>query len=463
MWALRHLDFEVAQGEAVGIIGHNGAGKSTLLKLLSRVTGPTEGRAEVVGRVSALLEVGTGFHPELTGRENVYLNGSVLGMRRTEITAKFDDIVAFADVAPHIDTPIKRYSSGMQVRLAFAVAAHLEPEVLIVDEVLAVGDAAFQRKCLGSLERSAKRGRTVLFVSHNLPAIRSLCSRAIALDRAARRSRAPPTRRSSTTSTAAPTTSPRPGRWPSSRHRDYVMGGHLRFTDFSFVGSEGSDKVVRVGDPLDMRFAFRLDMPLGDVLVRLNIYSLDDVMVAQAGTTNQYPPIPHLDAGTYELAASIGVLGLQPGRYAVGLSARDGHDIQDVIHPVGYFDVVESVEVAAHLHQPRRLPPPPGRVGPARADGAIDPLAGRGRAGRMTTTYTPDEEVTLPRPRQPPLLRARHGRPGDARGGCGDHVRAARGRRRQVRVRARGGCGASSSSSSAAPTWCSSACSRSSP
>jgi lipopolysaccharide transport system ATP-binding protein len=347
MWALRHLDFQVAQGEAVGIIGHNGAGKSTLLKLLSRVTGPTEGRAEVVGRVSALLEVGTGFHPELTGRENVYLNGSVLGMRRSEITAKFDDIVAFADVAPHIDTPIKRYSSGMQVRLAFAVAAHLEPEVLIVDEVLAVGDAAFQRKCLGSLERSAKRGRTVLFVSHNLPAIRSLCSRAIVLDRGRKafegtadaaveyylNSRANDVAQAGSVAELT-------------RHRDYFMGGHLRFTDFSFVGSEGTDKVVRVGDPLDMRFSFRLDMPLGDILVRLNIYSLDDVMVAQGGTTNQYPPIPHLDAGTYELSACIDSLALQPGRYAVGLSARDGHDIQDVIHPVGYFDVVESVEVA---------------------------------------------------------------------------------------------------------------------
>ena len=382
MWALRHLDFEVAPGEAVGIIGHNGAGKSTLLKLLSRVTGPTEGRAEVVGRVSALLEVGTGFHPELTGRENVYLNGSVLGMRRSEITAKFDDIVGFADVAPHIDTPIKRYSSGMQVRLAFAVAAHLEPEVLIVDEVLAVGDAAFQRKCLGSLERSAKRGRTVLFVSHNLPAIRSLCSRAIVLDQGRKafegtadaavefylNSRANDVAKAGSVAELQ-------------RHRDYVMGGHLHFTDFSFVGSEGSDKVVRVGDPLELRFAFRVDMPLGDVLVRLNIYSLDDVMVGQAGTTNQYPPIPHLDPGTYELRASIRELGLQPGRYAVGLSARDGHDVQDVIHPVGYFDIVESVELAHIFTSPGgylRLPVEWGQ--PERTSSATDAQAEVGQA-----------------------------------------------------------------------------------
>jgi lipopolysaccharide transport system ATP-binding protein len=179
VWALRDVGFEVQPGERIGIIGRNGAGKSTLLKILSRITEPTTGRIRLRGRVSSLLEVGTGFHPELTGRENVFLNGAILGMTRREITKKFDEIVAFAEIERFLDTPVKRYSSGMYVRLAFAVAAHLEPEILIVDEVLAVGDAQFQRKCLGKMGEVAGQGRTVLFVSHNMGAIAGLCERCI--------------------------------------------------------------------------------------------------------------------------------------------------------------------------------------------------------------------------------------------------------------------------------------------
>jgi lipopolysaccharide transport system ATP-binding protein len=182
IWALKDVSFEVKPGEVVGIIGRNGAGKSTLLKILSRITEPTEGFVEIRGRVGSLLEVGTGFHPELTGRENIYLNGAILGMKKAEIAKKFDEIVAFAEVEKFIDTPVKHYSSGMYVRLAFAVAAHLEPEILLVDEVLAVGDAAFQKKCLGKMGDVAKQGRTVLFVSHNMRAIEALCSRAALLD-----------------------------------------------------------------------------------------------------------------------------------------------------------------------------------------------------------------------------------------------------------------------------------------
>ncbi len=181
-WALQDVSFEVKQGETLGIIGRNGAGKSTLLKLLSRITEPTEGRAEIYGRVSSLLEVGTGFHPELTGRENIYLNGAILGMKQAEVKRKFDEIVAFAGVDKFLDTPVKRYSSGMYVRLAFAVAAHLETEILLVDEVLAVGDAAFQKKCLGKMGDVVKEGRTVFFVSHNMVAVQSLCTRAIWLE-----------------------------------------------------------------------------------------------------------------------------------------------------------------------------------------------------------------------------------------------------------------------------------------
>lgn len=182
-WALKDIDFTVAQGEKVAIIGHNGAGKSTLLKILSRITEPSVGRIELIGRVSSLLEVGTGFHPELTGRENIYLNGAILGLTRSEVRRKFDEIVAFSECERFLDTPIKRYSSGMKVRLAFAVAAHLEPEILVVDEVLAVGDVAFQNKCLGKMkEVSHDSGRTVLFVSHNMMAVEALCERGIVLE-----------------------------------------------------------------------------------------------------------------------------------------------------------------------------------------------------------------------------------------------------------------------------------------
>lgn len=182
IWALKDVSFEVNKGEVLGIIGRNGSGKSTLLKILSRITDPTEGEARIRGRVASLLEVGTGFHPELSGRENVFLNGAVLGMSKAEIKKKFDEIVAFSEVERFLDTPVKRYSSGMYVRLAFAVAAHLEPEILVVDEVLAVGDVQFQRKCLGKMGEVARSGRTVLFVSHNMTAINRLCSRCIYLD-----------------------------------------------------------------------------------------------------------------------------------------------------------------------------------------------------------------------------------------------------------------------------------------
>lgn len=182
IWAIRNVSFELRQGEVLGIVGRNGAGKSTLLKVLARITAPTEGFAEIRGRMGALLEVGTGFHPELTGRENIFLSGAMIGMRRSEILRKFDEIVAFAELEQFIDTPVKRYSSGMYVRLAFAVAAHLEPDILLVDEVLAVGDAAFQRKCLGRMEGALREGRTIIFVSHNLAAINHLCPRSLLLE-----------------------------------------------------------------------------------------------------------------------------------------------------------------------------------------------------------------------------------------------------------------------------------------
>src|SRR5215204_2090082 len=185
IWALQDVSFEIKCGEVVGIIGLNGAGKSTLLKILSRITGPTRGRADIYGRVGSLLEVGTGFHPELTGRENIYLNGAILGMRKAEIDRKFDEIVSFAEVEKFLDTPVKRYSSGMYVRLAFGVAAHLETEVLLVDEVLAVGDAQFQKKCFEKMQEIGTQGRTILFVSHNMSAVRSICEQALIIEKGA--------------------------------------------------------------------------------------------------------------------------------------------------------------------------------------------------------------------------------------------------------------------------------------
>jgi lipopolysaccharide transport system ATP-binding protein len=258
-WAVKDVSFEVGQGEVVGIIGRNGAGKSTLLKILSRITSPTRGRAWLNGRVGSLLEVGTGFHPELTGRENIALNGSILGMRRREIAARFDEIVAFAEVERFLDTPVKRYSSGMYVRLAFAVAAHLEPEILIVDEVLAVGDAEFQKKCLRKMGDVAGQGRTVLFVSHNMAAVQTLCGRALLLSRGqvqregtARDVVAEYLRAADAVSTV-----------PLGRRTDRKGVGRFRFEELQVRSSGGvSDGVAVTGE--DLTVCLRLRTPPGE-------------------------------------------------------------------------------------------------------------------------------------------------------------------------------------------------------
>jgi lipopolysaccharide transport system ATP-binding protein len=279
-WALSEVSFELERGEALGIIGRNGAGKSTLLKILSRITEPTEGQAVIEGRVGSLLEVGTGFHAELTGRENVLLNGSVLGMPHAEIRRKFDDIVSFADVERFIDTPVKRYSTGMRARLAFAVAAHLEPDILIVDEVLAVGDAEFQKKCMGKMGESARSGRTVLFVSHNMAAVESLCSRVIWLDGGRCRADGPPSEVISqylTTSFSALTER----NWPDPE--DAPGNDRVRIHSARIRPEEGSPQ-----DPIYVTSPFALEVEYWNLRegarlnVSLHVFNEQDIMVFNA-------------------------------------------------------------------------------------------------------------------------------------------------------------------------------------
>lgn len=269
-WALKDVSFEVKQGEVVGIIGRNGAGKSTLLKILSRITEPTTGRIKLRGRVASLLEVGTGFHPELTGRENIFLNGAILGMSRAEINRKFDEIVEFAEVSRFLDTPVKRYSSGMYVRLAFAVAAHLEPEILVVDEVLAVGDAAFQKKCLGKMGDVAKQeGRTVLFVSHNMAAVESLCRKGIYLQRGEVQYIG-----SQTEAIARYTTSASDVRISLDDRKDRQGSGEIKIIGFDIRDVSGNSlDVVRSGQDVDIYLFYRsfYNQPVDRVIVSLAV------------------------------------------------------------------------------------------------------------------------------------------------------------------------------------------------
>jgi lipopolysaccharide transport system ATP-binding protein len=278
-WALRDVSFTVNKGEVLGIVGRNGAGKSTLLKILSRITEPTEGRIILRGRVSSLLEVGTGFHPELSGRENIYLNGAILGMSRAEIRRKFDEIVAFAEVEKFLDTPVKRYSSGMYVRLAFAVAAHLEPEILIVDEVLAVGDAEFQKKCLGKMDEVARGGRTVLFVSHNLAAIAQLANRAVLLDKGAVTIDGP------VSEAVAAYLSTRLGRpYYVSPHGEGYDAPHIARAE---VLTSASNGVHYFGEPLDIKIRIRHPYPLAQAHLSVEIINHLQMPIA---TVYAYPP-----------------------------------------------------------------------------------------------------------------------------------------------------------------------------
>jgi lipopolysaccharide transport system ATP-binding protein len=346
-WALRDVSFEVAQGEIVGIIGRNGAGKSTLLKILSRITEPTSGRATLEGRVASLLEVGTGFQQDLTGRENVFLNGAILGMRRAEILKKFDEIVAFSEVEQFIDTPVKRYSSGMYMRLAFAVAAHLEPEILVVDEVLAVGDAQFQKKCLGKMKDVSGQGRTVLFVSHNMEAILKLCSHALLLAS---------------------------GSVVSVGDVNKVVASYLEghLSSMTFVdlreisrplGSTGRARFVGVlpaGDKQSWSFAFgkrlaleihvQAQAAMDNIELGVALLSARGFEVASWTSTYSSTKLP-LKPGLNILRVEYANLALLPGQYVFALGLRSDRGFEDYIPEAVWFEIVvseSSAEVNAH-------------------------------------------------------------------------------------------------------------------
>jgi lipopolysaccharide transport system ATP-binding protein len=320
-WALSDVSFDVKRGEVVGIIGRNGAGKSTLLKILSRITHPTKGHATIHGRVGSLLEVGTGFHPELTGRENIYLNAAILGMRKAEVDKKFDEIVTFAEVERFIDTPVKRYSSGMYVRLAFAVAAHLEPEILVIDEVLAVGDAAFQKKCLGKIGEVAHGGRTVLFVSHNLGAIRNLCTEVIWLEGgkiASSGATAKVADQYLRTTIHCSSSSLALDALP----RSAGSGDRLRILSVEFNGGTP----ILHGEPLRVRIKFETTAPVDDVGFGFGFSSAEGirVMSVDSDLLEAQRNLPANYSGTVE--ASITQLDLQPDRYSLDIGARSGNN-----------------------------------------------------------------------------------------------------------------------------------------
>ncbi len=336
-WALKDVQFEVPQGEVVGIIGRNGAGKSTLLKILSRITKPTRGRVRIRGRVGSLLEVGTGFHPELTGRENIYLNGSILGMRRREIESKFDDIVEFAEIEQFLDTPVKRYSSGMYVRLAFAVAANLDPEILVIDEVLAVGDAAFQRKCLGKMEDVVHQGRTVFFVSHNMAAIRTLCTTCLVLDGG----------QVIGTGDVGPCIDAYCGvlarRTSASVNIPHSPGKHGQVTRIELVDQIGrSTAHFHYGDDLTVRVHFRSDAPTQSPRLGLVVSSIAGERLLN---TNMHflphePPDRACKVGFID--CSLGTVPLMAGQYMISLWFGVHGAEEEVLHDVIGFEVQES-------------------------------------------------------------------------------------------------------------------------
>jgi lipopolysaccharide transport system ATP-binding protein len=369
IWALRDINFNINPGEVVGIIGRNGAGKSTLLKILSRVTEPTTGRVVLRGRVGSLLEVGTGFHPELTGRENVFLNGSILGMSRNEITRRFDEIVAFAEVEQFIDTPVKRFSSGMYLRLAFAVAAHLEPEILVVDEVLAVGDMSFQKKCLGKMGDVAKEGRTVLFVSHHLQSIKTLCQRTILIDSGRIKCDAP----TEETLTVYKNLLRQPKVFTDQSLKDRLnrTSGAVRFTSAAGIAEDGSETWdFRMGSTIRLRLSYQvfdavpnlgLYLAIKSTLTGEVLTSFKDVVSAtplgpgRSATIIVEIPHNYIRPGEYSLYICLGNAKCEKFFDVIDENIdlpwmRILSDDKDVHRTIGYFSIPARLHVDSKLN-----------------------------------------------------------------------------------------------------------------
>lgn len=342
-WALKDVSFEIKHGEITGIIGHNGAGKSTLLKVLSRITEPTAGYADVYGRIGSLLEVGTGFHPELTGRENVYLNGSILGMRKAEIDRKFDEIVDFAEIEKFIETPVKHYSSGMYVRLAFSVAAHLEPEILLIDEVLAVGDVAFQKKSLGKMENVSQQGRTVVFVSHNMNALQRLCPRSILLDHGRLIAHDETSKIIEQYLSVASSKSAGPNSWIDLTEQKRDGTGAVRFTSISYCGDDQAMRYYPQTNgamEVSLELWARSNKSVGSIAVV--IFDRYGTKLVNADTLSFGKPID-LREGKNTVKFRMDQVHLNPGLYAIGLWAADPPlEIYDYIPSAVLFEVVET-------------------------------------------------------------------------------------------------------------------------
>ena len=368
LWALRDINFQVQQGDALGIIGRNGAGKSTLLKILSQVTAATSGSVKVKGRIASLLEVGTGFHPELTGRENIYLNGAIMGMTRSDVSRKFDEIVDFSGVEQFIDTPVKRYSSGMYVRLAFSVAAHLEPDILIVDEVLAVGDVEFQKKCLGKMDKQSKSGRTVLFVSHNMQAIRNLCSRCIALNQGAVFSDAPT--ENSLSAYGALLRGTEINTETAIGNEKYRRGmGNIRFTSVALRDADGNKRFnYEMGETIRFDLSYKIFSQIqglaiyiglrsglsGDTVTSVqHLVSSDTINAGSSGMVSVELPEVYIRPGEYALYIHISgavptetnfeVLDDLTPPLVITIGDQKQHYNFDAMNPKGYFSLPSRI------------------------------------------------------------------------------------------------------------------------
>lgn len=339
VWALKDINFEVKAGEVLGIIGRNGAGKSTLLKILSKTTAPTTGSIKVKGRIASLLEVGTGFHPELTGRENIYLNGAILGMTRREIQSKFDEIVDFSGVERYIDTPVKRYSSGMYVRLAFAVAAHLEPEILIVDEVLAVGDAEFQKKCLGKMKDvSVNDGRTVLFVSHNMGAIQQLCNKGIILKNGGLLGHGNIADVVEEYLSSASVYSPESVRRSGNRKAEFI--------EFKLIGLQGNElSELFMGDSLLLNFKVRFNVDMKHAEIGVNIKNNVGDLITHVTNIDNGFFIKGSENSIHEYLVELKNIFFSPNNYTIDMAIVSGNEHYDMLEDVLSFSIIEGKSI----------------------------------------------------------------------------------------------------------------------